>query len=137
MLPFQSSAIELDLQKEASKLLARWAGSCRAVKKAENLGIPVHTVRYEDMLSEGVDSLRNCVSHLLPQNSISDDQIEAAVATNSFQILSGGREPGTISTESNLRRGQAGGWRDELPSEVIEGCAPEDRALLNELGYAA
>lgn len=112
MLPFQRSAIELDLQKEASKLLARWAGSCRAVKKAENLGVPVHTVRYEEMLDDGVPSLRHCVNHLLPKNSISDDQIQTALAANTFQILSRGREPGTISTESNLRRGQASGWRD-------------------------
>ena len=38
---------------------------------------------------------------------------------------------------TGLRRGLAGGWRDELPSEVIERCAPEDRALLEELGYTA
>ena len=131
----QANNTNLDLQKDAPQLLARWAGSCRAVQKAEKLGIPMHTVRYEDMLSNGMGSLRNCVNHLLPENSISDDQIQAAVTTNSFQALSGGREPGTISTESNLRRGQAGCWRDELPPEVIEGFASEDRDLLEELGY--
>ena len=133
----QAGATNLDLQKDAPQLLARWAGSCRAVKKAENLGIPVHTMRYEDMLTDGVASLRNCVSHLMPEISISDDQIQDAVAANSFQVLSGGREPGTISNKSTLRRGQAGGWRDELPPEVIQGFASEDRDLLEELGYTA
>ena len=133
----QAGATNLDLHKEAPQLLARWAGSCRAVKKAENLGIPIHTVRYEDMLGNGVASLRHCVNHLVPGDSITDGQIQTAVTANSFQVLSGGREPGTIATESNLRRGQAGGWRDELPPEVIQGFASEDRDLLEELGYTA
>ena len=133
----QASATELDLQKEAPQLLARWAGSCRAVKKAEDLGIPVHTVRYEEMLDDGVASLRHCVNHLLPENSISDDQIQTAVAANSFETLSGGREPGTISAESNLRRGQSGSWRDELGSDAADRFNPEDRELLEQLGYTA
>jgi len=131
----QAGATELDLQKEIPQLIARWGGSCRAVKKAENLGIPVHTVRYEDMLCEGVDSLRSCVNHLLPDNSIDDDQLETAVDANRFQALSGGRKPGTISAESNLRRGQAGNWRNEITKDTIDRFNPEDRELLEQLGY--
>ena len=126
-----------DLQAEAHQYLARWAGFTRAIRKAESAGIPVHTVRYESMLSDGVASLRGCVDHLLPENSISDDQLQAAVTANSFQALSGGRDPGAIDASSNLRRGQAGSWRDELPSEVIERFTPEDRDLLEQLGYTA
>ena len=124
-----------DLAAEAPQLLSKWAGFTRAVRKAETTGIPVHTVRYEAMLSDGVASLRGCVDHLLPQNSISDDQIQAAVDANSFQALSGGREPGTIDSGSNLRRGQAGSWRDEFAPEVSERFTPEDRELLESLGY--
>jgi len=131
----QADATELDLHKEAPQLLARWAGSYRAVKKAETLGIPVHTVRYEDMLNDGVASLRSCVEHLLAENNITDEQVQAAVDANSFQTLSGGRKPGTISKESNLRRGQAGSWRDELGMDAIDGFNPEDQKLLEELGY--
>ena len=126
----------LDINAEAPQLLSKWAGFTRAVRKAETTGIPVHTVRYEAMLSDGVASLRGCVDHLLPQNSISDDQIQAAVDANSFQALSGGRDPGTIDSSSNLRRGQAGSWRDELAPEVSERFIPEDRELLEQLGYS-
>ena len=76
------------------------------------------------------------MDHLLPQNSISDDQIQAAVDANSFQALSGGRDPGTIDSSSNLRRGQAGSWRNELAPEVSERFIPEDRELLEQLGYS-
>ena len=124
-----------DLAAEAPQLLSKWAGFTRAVRKAETAGIPVHTVRYEAMLSDGVASLRGCVDHLLPQNSISDDQLRAAVDANSFQALSGGREPGAIDANSNLRRGQVGSWRDELAPEVSERFTPEDRELLESLGY--
>ena len=125
----------LDIASEAPQLLARWAGATRAIRKANDAGIPIHTVRYEAMLSDGVASLRGCVDHLLPDNSISDDQLQAAISTNSFQALSGGREPGVIDASSNLRRGQAGGWRDELAAEVVERFAPDDRDLLEQLGY--
>ena len=127
----------LDINAEAPQLLSKWAGFTRAVRKAEAAGIPVHTVRYEAMLSEGVGSLRGCVDHLLPQNSITDDQLQAAVDANSFEALSGGREPGAIDANSNVRRGQAGSWRDELASEVIERFIPEDRELLEQLGYGS
>ena len=131
----QASPTDLDLQAEAPQLLARWAGSTRAVQKAETMGIPVHTVRYEAMLENGVTSLRGCLDHLLPKNSISDDQLQAAVDANSFQSLSGGRVPGDINANANLRRGQAGGWRDELTPEAAERFNPEDRELLQALGY--
>ena len=124
-----------DLNAEAPQLLSKWAGFTRAVRKAEGAGIPVHTVRYEAMLDNGVESLRGCVNHLLPQNSISDEQLQAAVDANSFQTLSGGREPGSVDNTAFVRRGQAGSWRDELPSDALNSCNPEDRELLETVGY--
>ena len=124
-----------DINAEIPGLLSKWAGFTKAVRKAESAGIPVHTVRYEAMLSDGLASLRGCVDHLLPENNISDDQLQVAIAANSFQALSGGREPGTIDIRSTLRRGQAGSWRDELAPEVNQHFTPEDRELLEQLGY--
>ena len=126
-----------DLNAEVPQLLAKWAGFTRAVKKAEKVGIPIHTVRYEAMLDNGVASLRSCVDHLLPDNSISDEQVQAAVDANSFQTLSGGRNPGEIDNNSVLRRGQAGSWRDELSSDAADRFNAEDRELLEQLGYTA
>jgi len=123
------------LDASAPQLLSTWAGCTRAIRKAEAAGIPVHTVRYEAMLENGLESLRNCVNYLLPQNQISDVQLQAAVDANNFQMLSGGRQPGTIDETSNLRRGQVGSWRDEMSPEVVEQFNPEDRELLESLGY--
>ena len=125
-----------DLQKEAHQFLAKWAGFTRAIRKAESNGIPVHTVRYEAMLEDGITSLRGCIDHLLPENTIDDDQLQTAVKTNSFKALSGGREPGTIDASSILRRGQANCWKDELTAEAQEQFSPEDLQLLDSLGYA-
>ena len=126
-----------DLQAEAPQYLAKWAGCTRAIRKAESAGIPVHTVRYEAMLNDGLSNLRSCIDHLLPDNSIDDGQLQAAVDANSFQALSGGREPGTIDAAAILRRGQAGCWRDELTAEAQERFSAEDRELLTSLGYTA
>ena len=133
----ESGQTGADFDAEAPQLLSKWAGFTRAVRKAETAGIPVHTVRYEAMLENGVESLRGCVNHLLPENSISDEQLQAAVEANSFQSLSGGREPGRIDNTAFIRRGQAGSWRDELPEGAQERFVPEDRELLESLGYGA
>lgn len=125
-----------NLNREAPQLLSKWAEFTRAVIKSENAGIPVHTVRYESMLSDGFLSLRGCVDHLLPENSINDEQLRVAVQTNSFQTMSGGREPGSIDNSNFLRRGQIGSWRDELLPGVQDSFKPDDRNLLDKLGYA-
>ena len=131
----ESNQAGLDLNAEAPQLLAKWAGFTRAVRKVESAGIPIHTVRYEAMLEDGVTALRSCVDYLLPENNISNDQLQAAVNANSFQTLSGGREPGTIDNNAVVRRGQAGSWRDELNPGVSDKFNPEDRELLESLGY--
>lgn len=125
------------LDESAPQLLATWAGCTRAVRKAEMAGIPIHTVRYETMLDNSEAILRSCVDYLLPDNDISEEQILGAVESNRFQVLSGGREPGSIDGNSNLRRGVAGGWKDELNPAVVEHFNPEDRELLESLGYTA
>lgn len=124
-----------DLQTEVHQYLAKWAGVTRAIRKAERGGIPIYTVRYEAMLENGIASLRGCVEHLLPENTIDDGQLQAAVDANSFQALSGGREPGTVEASAILRRGQAGCWKDELTPEAQERFSPEDCELLSSLGY--
>ena len=125
------------LDASAAQLLSTWAGCTRAIRKAQMAGIPIHTVRYEAMLENSEAILRSCVDYLLPQNSVSDQQIQEAVDANSFQVLSGGRKPGAIDENSNLRRGQAGSWKDELNPAAVERFNPEDRELLESLGYAA
>ncbi len=133
----QSGESKADLDSQVPQLLGKWAGFTRAVRNAETAGIAMHTVRYEDMLTDGMGSLRGCVDYLLPQNNISDHQLQTAVDANSFQTLSGGREPGNIDGSSNLRRGQSGSWRDELNPGLAETFNPEDRELLESLGYAS
>lgn len=133
----QAGQSRASLDASASQLLATWAGCTRAIRKAEMAGIPIHTVRYEAMLDNTEVTLRSCVDHLLPPNSISDQQIQAAVKVNRFQTLNGGREPGVIDNNSNLRRGQAGSWKDELSPAAIDKFNPEDRELLDKLGYTA
>ena len=39
------------------------------------------------------------------------------------------------SSTAFLRKGTAGGWRDELNPDALNRLAPEDQALLNQLGY--
>ena len=124
-----------DLNQETPSLLHKWAEFTRAVLKAENNGHTIHTVRYEAMLSNPTNTILGCLQHIVPEIKWDDAMIKTAVETNSFRQQSG-REPGQTSKTSFLRRGVAGGWREELSTEALNRLDPMDQALLERLGYS-
>ena len=124
----------LDINAEAPQLLSKWAGFTKAVRRAESGGIPVHTVRYEAMLADPTAALHGCLQHIVPDHNWDQAMVQTAVDANSFRQTSG-RDPGQASSTAFLRKGTAGGWRDELNPDALNRLAPEDQTLLNQLGY--
>ena len=119
----------------ALDMFAKWAQCTRAVLKAEKTGVAVHTVRYEEMLIDPAQCLEACLNHIIPDQHWNPETIQAAVAANSFRRQSG-REPGDADNSEFLRRGEAGSWRIELAPNTFDQLQPEDRALLEHLGYS-
>ena len=124
-----------DLNQEAPALLHKWAEFTRAVLKADADGHPIHTVRYEAMLADPTAALHGCLQHIVPDHNWDQAMVQTAVDANSFRQTSG-RDPGQASSTAFLRKGTAGGWRDELNPDALNRLAPEDQTLLNQLGYS-
>ena len=131
----QQNDPDADLNKEAPALLHKWADFTRAVLKAEEDGEPIHTVRYEAMLANPAAALLGCLQHIVPNQPWNEAMVQKAVEANSFRRKSG-RDPGQSSSSSFLRKGQAGSWREELDSAALTRFAPDDQALLEQLGYS-
>ena len=119
----------------ALDMLHKWAQFTRSVLKAEQEGQTIHTVRYEAMLSDPVPSLQACLNHILPNQHWDQEVIQAAVEANSFRRQSG-RQPGQTDPSAFLRKGQVGSWRTELAPDTLDQLQPDDRALLEHLGYS-
>ena len=125
---------DADLNTEAPALLHKWAEFTRAALKAETDGLPVHTVRYEEMLADPFSALTSCLNHIAPNHSWDESDVQSAIPSNSFRRKSG-RLPGQVDSTSFLRKGQAGSWREELHDTFHQQLKPDDKALLQQLGY--
>lgn len=90
--------------------------------------------RYEDLFGPNqVETFADLFAHLCLD--VSDQQQAELLAKYSFENLTQGRKPGEVDEASHFRRGQAGGWRDELPEEVLSYFYETTGNLTDELGY--
>lgn len=102
--------------------------------------IPVHLVRYEDMKADTAGVLSRALS--FAQHKAGAHEIERAVSLADFsqlqaqELAKGFREgPRPRPDGRFFRRGEAGGWRDELTAEQIA-CIERDHApMMRRLGY--
>ena len=106
----------------------------------EQTDIPVHPIRYEDMRADTAGVLRRALAFAgLPA---SDDEIGRAVAFADFAQLrqqeqdKGFRESARPWTDDNFfRRGEAGGWRDELTAAQAARIEADHAPMMRRLGY--
>lgn len=123
------------LKDEAPGLFLKWYQFTSAVLGSEAAGLPVHTVRYENLAAHPHRELRAVLGFLCPSHAWDDAEIDQMIEFNSFAKASGGRQPGQANPQSFLRRGLAGGWREELSEQDVQGWDPQALALLASLGY--
>lgn len=104
----------------------------------DQTAIPVHLVRYEDMLDRPLETFRNAVRFL----GLHDDQerIRKAVAFSSFGELKaqeqthGFRERPSASNQF-FRQGRADAWRETLTEGQVERVTRDHRAVMMRMGY--
>jgi hypothetical protein len=103
--------------------------------------IPVHLIRYEDLKADTVAILSRALA--FAGRAASDEEIRRAVAFADFAELKNQetdrgfreaprRQPGVPF----FRRGEAGGWRDELTGEQVARIEAEHAPMMLRLGYA-
>ncbi len=109
--------------------VSSWVDAC---------GVPVHVVRYEDMLSDPQSAFAAAFSHL--GLTISPERLAQAIEAGRFERLAtleaerGFRER-SKKAERFFRRGQAGGWRDTLSPEQVQQIIADHRAVMARFGY--
>jgi hypothetical protein len=90
-------------------------------------------VRYEDLLDQPETEASRLFAHL----GVSTDaaMVEGAVASASFEKLSGGRERGVEDASSFFRKGIAGDWKEHLEPELLKVIDKSCGALMATYGY--
>jgi hypothetical protein len=87
--------------------------SCLAREKPDQVLI----VRYENLKAEPVETLRG-IFNFLKVNS-RDAHVKRCLHLNSFEKISGGRQPGVADPNSFYRKGIIGDWRNHFDAENI------------------
>lgn len=132
---FDSATDRID--RQFRQRLLGWSGFAESWLGQQD--IPVHLVRYEDMLADTVATVRTALAFAgIEAEPTRLDRAIAFAAIDELQrqeATSGFREA-PRQVRSFFRRGTAGGWRDELTSEQIARIERDHGAMMERLGYS-
>jgi hypothetical protein len=132
---FSANTTRQDLQLRQK--LPGW--SAHVAGWLEQTDIPVHLVRYEDLQTDTAAVLRRALQ--FAGQAATDDEICRAVRFAGFSRLrQQEEEKGFTEAPPQLgarffRRGEAGGWRDELTPDQAARIVAAHGAVMRRLGY--
>jgi hypothetical protein len=125
------------LTDQLRQFLGSW--SRHAQSWLDESGLPVHVVRYEEMLRDPELAFGQVVRFCgLP---FDEARVAKAAAFSDFSELqrqerkSGFRERSVAAPGLFFRRGQAGSWRDELPPELAKRLIETHGMMMKRFGY--
>lgn len=123
-------------KKDLHHVVSTWSAH---VKSWLNADKDVLTVRYEDMHAAPLQVFEEILGHVLEED-IDTGLLEKAVETCRFERLQKkeekeGFEESVDGQERFFRRGEAGGWKDELPTEVADKIVEDHADMMQELDY--
>lgn len=123
------------LSDQLEQMLRTWSGHVGSW--VDEPGLPVHVVRYEDMIVEPQQTfaamVRACGLSV-------DDRLDRAIAFSRFDALRAQeQEKGFVerpsSTETFFREGRAGGWRRALTLSHIRQLVEHQGGTMRRYGY--
>ncbi len=125
------------LADQLRQSLRSWSGHMRSW--LDESGLRILPVRYEDLRRDPQSVFGEVVRFCdLPWDAA---RLRQAVAFSDFSELQrqeqrqGFRERSAVATCPFFRRGQAGSWRDELPSELARRLIDTHAATMRRFGY--
>jgi hypothetical protein len=131
---FDSATDRID--RQFRQRLLGWSGFARTWLDQQD--IPVHLVRYEDMLADTAATVRTALAFAgaEPDPARLGRAIDfASIAELQRQEHASGFREAPRQVRSFFRRGTAGGWRDELTMEQIARIERDHGAMMDRLGY--
>ena len=116
--------------------LCGWSG--HAISWLDQKDLPVHVVRYEDMISDTRATLRAALT--FAGISATNDDVARAVRFASFeemrrQEIDAGFSEAPPNCPSFFRRGTTGGWQTELDQRQIARVEVANAVVMRRLGY--
>ena len=125
------------LSDQLRQRMLSWSGHVQSW--LDESGLPVHAVRYEDLCRDPEAAFGEVVRFCgLPPDVA---RVRKAVAFSDFSELQrqerekGFRERPVLAPGPFFRRGQAGSWREELPSELAKRLIDTHGKMMKRFGY--
>ncbi len=127
----------VDAGRQLPQFLGTWSDHARSW--LDDSGLPVHPMRYEDLLRDP----RAAFGAMLTFAGVDVDpaRLERAVAAAAFERLQeqererGFRERRQTATAAFFRQGRAGGWREALTPEQAAQIVEANGGMMRRLGY--
>lgn len=125
------------LSDQLRQRMLSWSGHVRSW--LDESGLPVHIVRYEDLSRDAETTLTGIVRFCGLQ--CNEAHVRKAVAFSDFgelqrqEHIKGFRERPVQAPGLFFRRGQAGSWREELPSELVKRLIETHGEMMKRFGY--
>lgn len=125
------------LSDQLRQRMLSWSGHVQSW--LDESGLPVHVVRYEDLLNDPEATFGEVVRFCgLPYD---ETLVRKAVAFSDFSELQrqeqekGFRERSLLAPGPFFRRGQAGAWHEELPPELVNRLVATHGETMKRFGY--
>jgi len=127
---------QIDNDRSMTHFIGAWS---MHVKSWLDCDLDVLTVRYEDMQDAPMQTFTEVMAHLLGRDP-DRDRLEAAVRKCEFDRLQKKEQKhgfleATEQQDRFFRKGEAGGWEDELPDEARAKIEEDHGEIMDRLGY--
>lgn len=121
---------------QVPQMLGTW--SANVTSWVDNGLMPVHVVKYEDMIARTLEAFGGALAFLGMEHG--RDEIERALRFSSFEELKrqeaerGFREKSS-KTESFFRKGVSGSWREDLSEAEVARVVADHGEVMRRFGY--
>jgi len=120
----------------AKQLLGSWSSHTNSWVQQQDM--PILTLRYEDLLSNPMECFGRAATFC--GLNVDEAQISAAIEYCQFSKLQAYEDKDPVRWKPDnatrvIRRGQAGAWHDELPSELAVRIVQDHATVMRQFGY--
>ena len=128
---------DADAGRQLPQFLGSWSDHARSW--LDDSGLPVHRMRYEDMLADPAAAFGAMLAFAGVE--VDPERLARAVQAAAFERLQeqererGFRERRQTATAAFFRQGRAGGWREALSPELAAQIVQANRGMMRRLGY--
>lgn len=124
------------LQNQLRQILSSWSGHVKSW--TEQTSIPVHIMRYEDMVNNTFERFSKAVKFIGLEKT--EEQIKNAIEKSDFSVLSAqekedGFKEKMIKSKSFFRKGKIGDWQNHLDEKMKNEIIKNHKEMMIKYGY--